>query len=1748
LPELKEDALWLSQQVKVDEVVALRVVVLEWQKRDVLNLLGRSLEVEKTVEDEFDDGYGNGDLGRSMFDQPRFPGSEVAEGEARLMRPKPKKEDVEATRRKARLVTLFFSERAYLLATSRALFNARAAEGTANSLSREIGNELEAALLSQQDASTFVRQAVATLKAALATGDQIGEILETVGDSSALRSTLNDLLLLQIVSIFELITLVAENSSKLLSADPVKEFFDLMLDTGYFSPVINAAAEGSPTLSTVLQLNISLAGLAILKVPNTLDFINPDYSNEAVLRANETRGYYICSPAGLKTLQETFTILAENNVPSAALVMLAWTVIATNLEGFARLSGALDSDDDEGPTGRSSLVRPDHWRTDVLNQGYQELTSGATSISEAIEPIAQSSTSNLGVFAQISAITSALEIYYSSSPFASTAQSVLYELFNHAQPLVQYSGDTVSALLSLLGGDRSYFSLDERDSTKDFDALTDYIASELSDIIPPYLAEARYRYPRELGPFHQFLRALLLNSETSEERVQGLLELVNHAESYMLRLPPGFSGYREDPSSTELGPDEVPYRLVDDVPFFHSTRLGLGSETLAITNGEEGEEADASETTLQAGSLGSLVASGRPPTIVFGKHFSPLRYMVGALCTGIPGNDFVDSSTGVPVATEDLVDIVNLLATILLASHKAGLTDTRILDETYAAAEPGRNLLEIVGELFEAHLTAVLGSAAAGEEGSIDLLVACVSFFHAVTLTAPARLWSLLSRSRFLELDGRGGALASIVSAVEMVSGRYDLLQASIRLFHALVDASLWSGTAAVTENRALTRFSERRALNGSGETLPQRMASRVITSFTRTLLEVFTHSRSWRYASSLERSSISASLAKAFEKTLKYVYAFDQTPEARQKPIVAVLADAADILAAALGGRGPIEALVDMLSAGVHGGESVVGAVFGSEVDREVKAALGLSQTVIAIRVASGEEVSALETSLYGTAPVLVRLFTGSALFKAPVSALLERLITASSSESTASSLLGNLSPSSARDFVAVLGTLDLALENVNTETQLWRFLTAVISSRQGWFAVALLTGRVPKARRSRLENQPKKEEPPRTISLFSYALDSLSDVALVDGRPVWKRLPAELALELLQFVAACQNHWAWAVSSLSSHPKFIDALTKGYIRHLHREPNDAPLALAHEAAIAGVIAEILAMYLYSGGDASRITENLQYFTRYGVAAPKYSTSLHNNLSANLTKQHRGLKLESFKHSLAFPTRMGDNYAYDVPFASRVLNVRRTARGKALKGLEGNLKMANEDLSYVDAQVRLLRGWKVLASQLVGGVASGKDEKLAGLLIDVVRTSLEENATSQGSGLFENLRFQRVELAMTLLQKLAVVEFKDQALREKLRSLFGVAWDTIRTGGFDFDAGVYGGSDVAYYRAMVQILFLTLKPLATPFTPLNARKNAPATHPPAQATELIEVVVNVVIKGFRSLTSVLHTDTSLAQPTDFVLLTALLQATLRIPQIDLLFPQFALHFANQSTAAAATSLFSWSDSETFLADGGDPVYAELAVLFLLEMSSIPAVAEGMAVDGVLAQLASARIMRLFARPRGMGPFDSPQRAHSVWARGILPLCLNLLDAVGAPIAPEIIAFLNTFPTQLSRVSTELANRGSTIGTRPGDSHISLALASEVHALALLWLVLERYRAAGPSAGLLPAELGVLEWDVKAVREDVEDFVLGRSVLGPLVVPANEREGELARQRGAGGEGRTRLEERVLGELRGAGLVLGAEI
>ena len=160
--------------------------------------------------------------------------------------------------------------------------------------------------------------------------------------------------------------------------------------------------------------------------------------------------------------------------------------------------------------------------------------------------------------------------------------------------------------------------------------------------------------------------------------------------------------------------------------------------------------------------------------------------------------------------------------------------------------------------------------------------------------------------------------------------------------------------------------------------------------------------------------------------------------------------------------------------------------------------------------------------------------------------------------------------------------------------------------------------------------------------------------------------------------------------------------------------------------------------------------------------------------------------------------------------------------------------------------------------------------------------------------------------------------------------------------------------------------------------------------------------------------------------------------------------------------------------------------------------------------------------------------------------RGILPLLLNLLDAVGASIATEVALFLLQFPTLLQN-STEALDAPEASRTSLSDStkYIVLSNCSEIHSLALITFILSGFRELGA------AEVPDVPWDAASALESVEFWLSSRMLLKERILPMGPRESELARRKaGAGSKDAVRgsanmLEEKVVMEFIGVRDVLG---
>ena len=393
-----------------------------------------------------------------------------------------------------------------------------------------------------------------------------------------------------------------------------------------------------------------------------------------------------------------------------------------------------------------------------------------------------------------------------------------------------------------------------------------------------------------------------------------------------------------------------------------------------------------------------------------------------------------------------------------------------------------------------------------------------------------------------------------------------------------------------------------------------------------------------------------------------------------------------------------------------------------------------------------------------------------------------------------------------------------------------------------------------------------------------------------------------------------------------------------------------------------------------------------------------------------------------------------------------------------------------------------------------------------------------------------ERLALSRAHLSFTLLQRLLEVN----SVVPEVRDVLGVAWDTLRAYNSDLGSALEG-DDADYYRLLLRILYLTLQFHSS----LHGSSDSPKSSGLGQGSSsksaapvALEILSIIVARGFRLLTIALHDSSSSVQPSDFVLLTAILRSILQIQDVTRNTTHLLDAFSDSQTARCASTLLSWADQ---LTTSGDPIFGEISLLFLLEMSSVPSLAENLAVEGVLSYMLSTNLIRLL-QSRAFGPFDQPLRMYSIWARAILPLLLNLLHAVGPPFGAEVAAAINTFPHQLERASSSFA---SSSRQDPTHDHITLSTTSEAATLCLIVTILNTFREAGSSAAVESSAIEPIRWDTAQVKDDVEELLQKRGYLRESIAATNEREEIWSKAKPLieDSPAENRLEEKIVEEL-----------
>ncbi|GFP57288.1 nucleoporin NUP188 [Trichoderma asperellum] len=648
---------------------------------------------------------------------------------------------------------------------------------------------------------------------------------------------------------------------------------------------------------------------------------------------------------------------------------------------------------------------------------------------------------------------------------------------------------------------------------------------------------------------------------------------------------------------------------------------------------------------------------------------------------------------------------------------------------------------------------------------------------------------------------------------------------------------------------------------------------------------------------------------------------------------------------------------------------------------------------------------------------------------------------------------------------------------------------------------------------------------------SVFATALSKLKTL---------KDLETSEALVVLDFVASAQNYWPWTVFTLQKDTAYIDGL-RAYVRDLkpsHQTVKSNAVLASIQARIAAYIAETFAMQLYHSrhlGNAETLAKalvnDLDYYLRDGVEVASYNKSLHNNFAKNFSNKYFGCALDNFKRTMVEPRELGENYYYDLDRADEILRFDPGWRGKRKgTGFLNEMKIANANLSLVDAQIALFHAWELLLLEL--STCFPESDATKKQMMQVAQQCLNANQVTPGpENIFLKIVDARANLSLILVQRLVKSTLAVKDVNQLLETLIG----TINSVDEPFEP-----QSIAYYRTLLKTLFVTLRAY-------QAASSKIATNTPddlegsiVNVTQtVLNVLDHVVAKGFRTLVSLIHDREADVFPEDLALLTAIMQACLSVPNIEQSQTSILNIMASHDATHAATSLYSWADK---LGDQGDPVYGELSILFLLELSTLPALAEQLACDGVLGAILSANLTKFMLRTNVSPYADVPiaQRCYGIWVKGMLPLMLNLLTALGATVAPEITYVLNQFPHLLRASVDRFEAPGASRTKEKSAQYLTLLGTAEVHSLALLTRVLAALRMNNSR------DIPAVEWDATGLLENVDYWLSSRRLLKERLLPLGQREMEW-RGKKLSGDCDNLLEEKVVAQLETVRDVLSDE-
>jgi nuclear pore complex protein Nup188 len=1681
--KIKEDAEWLSKNANINLVAALRLAVIEAQTRPSRHLTGPLSSQDATNLEEAA-GLSNGQGKAFVAELGAATAMDAEEIAAEFEKPEI---------RKRHLFDIFLSERQHFIFTADQFYSiklyGRLPSFTITSdvavlygqkKGRPQGEDLEPLLTSYVDAVAARMDLIqAGLKSMTSDPVLLTDDVELEWLTTLLTEVIHALsIVLQTVDSY---------GGEFPPSSAVDRWYSLMGDYTFFDP-IQPIHDSMAELMLPLKTLSAAISVAILKPERSFQYL-AEREDDAT-HPDDSYDSYLLSPDVLEQIHTSVLKAADSDTASPAV--LVWTILLhrLNISYQARTEKRDNLLQQKAQENfETSVNRPTGARRNSAGSifsiesskfdGFLE-NATATKDLQVVEQLASAVTSQGKVYNVISAMANSLgpSAEGSMSPLLSSRVRYQFlELLLVSYPLVGYQSEPMSALMSTLSPGRSYWDIVPRNDLKpEEDVLAQMLHND--DAMECYFQAALDRFPFEFLPFLSLCKILCSGlGLVEDERVDFLVGLLKKTPNLTLALPESFQGYElvhEDENANT-------FCLLEPIP------LITASSSWSTRHAEQ------DTYVLEHGTYGRFITdTGRIVTMDY--EHSALALLGRQLEISLM-KDAYHCELGM-LQPDEIVEVITLFATLIRMDNlRAGNKSqsgslahpgSDILFETSKHISKGRDIITVVCDIIDYFME---DEVILSESAAVNVLDAGIKFLHSVLPMQPSRVWSYLARSQLLSSTSRAGKLAKITGSLELISERYDFLLSSLLLFSEAIESAMASAV-----QRRVGSISGRHAGTNPWLGVQDKILANVSLAIAQSSVDIFENTSTWIFESDTRRSTLLDAVVPTLNKIVLYSYSTGDTLDSQT--LTSCLRPAAsyivDCFVSPATGTLRFQPILSSFIIAFRRADSTIYPLRRQLIQTQLISALGLSSTLLKVAGYLERSTATVESYLFKISTLLARLCAVSDQFRVPAVSLLESLVVnAGKPNKDPPSLLGYLGPHVSKSFLQELSTLGRPFELSDDVKTTWRFFSSILRNRQQWMSNCLLTGQTP---REAMRDQKKTEV--SSDSIFATALRKLEDLVNLDTFE---------ALAILDFVASAQNYWPWMVFRLQKDTKYLDGL-RAHVRNLGSNKTTAKsdsVRASTDARIAAYIAETFAMQLYHSrhlGNASSLAQDmvkdLDYYLREGVKVGGYNASLHSNFSKNFAAKYHGCSLESFKRTLLEPREPGKNYFYHLDRANDMLKFDSGWLGRKDDGFKTEMELANANLSLVDAQIALFHAWEFLLVELSTCLGQD-DETMTRRMVQVAGQCLEANEGIPGpESIFVKLVHARANLALVLTQKMFQGSMQVNDVNNLTKSILGTIHAIEEP---------YAQGTIDYYRMLLKTLFVTLRMYMVAFGKTQGLKSSQA--PEVSVTQRsLNILDGVVGRGFRSLVSLIHSNESWVSPDDLALLTAILQACLRLPGMEQSQVQILNIMASHDAVHAAISLFSWADK---LCIEGDPLYGELSVLFLRELTTLPLLAEQLASDGILSSLMSANLVKFMQNSTVLPQAESPmaQRCYGIWTKGLLPLMLNLVSTLGATVAPEVAYVLNQFPHLLQESVDRFESSGRT-RTDPNSSprYLSLLIASEVHTLALLIRFLAHLRVN--NARDIPA----VEWDIPSLLENVEFWLSSNRLLKERLLPMGPRE------------------------------------